>query len=311
MTSSRITTAATGDRFLTNLQGTYRTLSSLQEQISSGQRVNRPSDDPLAAAQARLRQVDLDQIAASKKSAESATTWLSTTETALGNLSDILQRARELTVQGANSTYNQNQRDAIASELDQLAAQAKQLMAAKAGDAYVFCGTKTTTAPYNAGSDAYQGDTNTVSRDVGNATTIAVTVTFGAIGGAATLNARSLIGEGATANDDRVLDTLETIAANMRTSNVGALGTTDLRSLQANLDAVASARAAVGATQNRVDNSISRMDQVAQLANEVLGDLTGTDYTKAITEFNAQQNAYLAALKSGATLVQTSLLDFI
>lgn len=57
--------------------------------------------------------------------------------------------------------------------------------------------------------------------------------------------------------------------------------------------------------------SVARMDQLAFTTTQVLADLTGTDYTKAITEFNAQQNAYTAALKSGSTLVQISLMDYL
>ena len=290
----RVTNSSITDRFLTNVQRSYRDMARLQEQISSGQRVNRPSDDPLAAAQARLRQVDLDQIASDKRSATSATDWLTATETGLSQINDLLQRARELTVLGANSTYSQFQRDAIASEIDQLLAQAKQVMGSKSGEAYIFSGTKTDTAPYNTGSDTYQGDGNAVNRGIGNGTTVAVTVSFNGVGSASPMTL-----------------TAQTLSANLRAGNVAALGTSDLRNLKANLDAVANARAAVGATQNRVDISIARMDQLSLTATQVIGDLTGTDYTKAITEFNAQQNAYVAALKSGATLVQTSLLDFI
>jgi flagellar hook-associated protein 3 FlgL len=313
MTNMRVTNSAITDRFLTNVQRSYRDLSRVQEQISSGLSINRPSDDPLHFAQARLRQVDLDQIEASKRSAQTASGWLAQAETSLSAITDLVHRARELTIQGANSTYNAQQRETIAGEIDQLAAQAKQLMNARSGEAYIFSGTATTTAPYAAGSDAYLGNVNAVNRDMGEQSTIELTVAFSAVGSATPLklNAQSLVGEGNGAADGRVLDTLQTISTNLRANNIAALGTSDLRSLQANQDAIGSARAAVGAATNRVDMSVARLDQLSFTTTQVLGDLTGTDYTKAIAEFNSQQNAYMAALQSGARLVQNSLMDFI
>ena len=309
----RVTNSSITDRFLDNVQRSYREMSRVQEQISTGRSINRPSDDPLHSAQARLREVDLEGIEASKRSAGVAGDWLTIAETSLASLTDVVQRARELTIQSANSTYSTLQRSAMAGEIDQLIAQAKQLMNARSGEAYVFSGTKTTTAPYNAGSDAYQGDANAVTRDMGNSSTIQLNVPFAAVGSVTplALSAQSILGEGNTGADGRLLDSLQTVAANMRAGNVGALGTADLRNIQANLDALGSARAAIGAAQNRVDMSIARMDQLAFTTNQVIADLTGTDYTQAITEFNAQQNAYTAALKSGATLVQSSLMDYL
>lgn len=314
MSTLRITNSSITNRFLTNVQAGYQALAGTQEQIATGQRVNRPSDDPLAAAEARLRQVDLDQIASAKRSAAAATAWLGAQETGLAAVTDVLQRANELTVQGANGSYNQEQRNSIALEIDQLVQRAKQAMNGRSGEAYVFSGTATGSAPYGPGSDAYLGNENAVMRDLGQQTSIQVNpqlLPLGA-GSPVPLTAKAILGEGASAAPDgRVLDTLERIAANLRAGNVAALGTTDLRDLKANLDAVGNARAAVGAAQNRVDTAVDHMDALSALTTSVLGDLTGTDFAQAVTNLQAQQNAYVAALRSGATIVQTSLMDFL
>lgn len=314
MSTLRITNSSITNRFLTNVQAGYQALAGTQEQIATGQRVNRPSDDPLAAAEARLRQVDLDQIASAKRSASAATAWLGAQETGLAAVTDVLQRANELTVQGANGSYNQDQRNSIALEIDQLVQRAKQAMNGRSGEAYVFSGTATGSAPYAAGSDAYLGDENAVMRDLGQQTSIQVNPQLLPLGSVTPvpLTAKAILGEGGSPTPDgRVLDTLERIAANLRAGNVAALGTTDLSSLKRNLDTVGNARAAVGAAQNRVDTAVDHMDAMSALTTGVLGDLTGTDFAQAVTNLQAQQNAYVAALRSGATIVQTSLMDFL
>lgn len=315
MGTLRITNSSLTNRFLTNVQAGYQSLAATQEQIATGQRVNRPSDDPLASAEARLRQVDLDQITAAKRSASAATTWLGAQETGLSGVNDVLQRATELTVQGANASYTQSQRNSIAIEIEQLVQRAKQALNSRAGDAYVFSGTATDSAPYAPGSDAYLGDEQAVLRDLGQLSSVQVNPPVAAIGAATpvTLTAKAVLGEGTAAAtpDGRVLDTLEQIAIHLRAGDVGQLGTTDLKALKANIDAVGNARAAVGAAQNRVDTAVDHLDAMSALTTGVLGDLTGTDFVQAVTNLQAQQNAYVAALRSGATIVQTSLMDFL
>ena len=310
MANLRITDSQVSSRFLANVQRTYSDLSKTHEQVITGNRVNRASDDPLAYAQGRLRQVDLDSIESANRSAGTAKAWLGAADTSLASLTDLLHRANELTVQGANSTYNAEQRKSIATELDSIIAQAKSLMNAKSGDAYVFSGTATDTAPYN-GTDVYQGNANAVLRDLGSGGSVELTATFAAVGGSAKLNAQSLLGEGNAAADGRILDTLQTIAAHMRANDVAALSGGDLGELKNNIEALANARAAIGSAQSRVDIATAQLAQLKETTTSALGDWTASDYTEAISKFNSQQTAYMAALQSGAKLVQTSLMDFI
>src|SRR5881628_446399 len=104
----RISNNMMSDRLLSNLQRSYSRMATTQEQISTGKRVNRPSDDPTAAGAERLRTADLEGIRRSQDSVAAAADWLSASETALSSVNDIVARARELTVQGANASSDQN-----------------------------------------------------------------------------------------------------------------------------------------------------------------------------------------------------------
>src|SRR5947207_11988745 len=130
----RVTNNMMSDRLLANLQRSYTQMATTQEQVTTGRRVNRPSDDPVAAAAERLRQGDLEGIKRSQDSVDGANGWLSATEGGLASLQDIISRARELALQGANASTDQNGRNAIAGELDQLVQSAKDAVNAKYGD---------------------------------------------------------------------------------------------------------------------------------------------------------------------------------
>jgi flagellar hook-associated protein 3 FlgL len=114
----RISNNMMSDRLLANLQRSYSRMATTQEQISSGSRVNRPSDDPTAAGAERLRSAELEGIRRSQDSVAAANGWLTASESALSSLGDVVSRARELALQGANASIDQNGRNVIAGEID-------------------------------------------------------------------------------------------------------------------------------------------------------------------------------------------------
>jgi flagellar hook-associated protein 3 FlgL len=310
----RIANNMVSDRLLYNLQASYARMAKTQEQITTGRRVNRPSDDPTAAGTERLRLADLEGIKRSQDSVDNANGWLTASESAISSLGDIVSRARELALQGANASTDANGRNAIAAEIDQLAQAAKDTVNVKYGDAYIFSGTASNQPPYSAATgDAYQGDANAVIREAGPGAQLQVNAPFVPVGGggAVALTGATILGGGNAAGDGRILDTLETLAAHLRAGNVAAVGNADLQAIDANQTALGNARGAVGAMMNRADAAKSRLEQLEDLTNKGLTDLTGVDMAKAITDFTAQQSAYQAALKVGAQIIQPSLVDFI
>ncbi|QEC46819.1 flagellar hook-associated protein 3 [Baekduia soli] len=316
----RLTNSTIGNRVLADLQASYTRMATTQEQISSGRRVNRPSDDPVAAATERLRNGDLEGIRRSQESVNTATSWLGASETALSSVNDVLSRARELAVQGANGTNNQAARNQIADEIDQLVKSAKDAVNVKVGDAYIFSGTRSDVAPYaDATGDAYQGDAGAVTREAGPGATLQLNPPFAAVGATPAgsteaLTGASLLGGGAGAADGRVLDVLQTLSAHLRggtAADITAIQNSDLGRLQTVQTAVSNARGAVGITLNRAEAATSRLQDLQELTTQGISDLTGVDLAKALTDYTSQQSAYQATLKVGAQIIQPSLVDFL
>src|SRR5689334_22931597 len=103
----RITNNMVSDRVIADLQARYAQMANTQLQISTGRRVNQPSDDPIAAAQERLRQSELSGIQASQSSVAGTQSWLNQSETSLTEVQKVLSRANELALQGATGTMSQ------------------------------------------------------------------------------------------------------------------------------------------------------------------------------------------------------------
>jgi flagellar hook-associated protein 3 FlgL len=313
----RITNNMASDRVIADLQAQYATMANTQLQISTGQRVNQPSDDPTAAAQERLRNSELSGIKSSQSSVATAQTALNSSESSLENVRSVLSRANELALSGANGSASQDDRNAMASEIDQLIQSTKDAMNTKVGDTYIFSGTKSDVAPYSAASgDTYQGDGGALLRDGGAGVVLQTNPAFVGVGGGAAvpLTADAILGNGSAAGDGKVLDALTQLAAHLRggtPADIQAIQTTDLQAIKANQTAVSSAVSAIGAMSNRATAALSRLTDLEDTAKQSIDDLTGVDLAQAITDYSAQSAAYQASLKVGAQIIQPSLLQFL
>lgn len=148
--------------FLNALEAAQRRIVDTQKQVSTGRRVNTPSDDPVAAA--RIAQLDaaLSKLDQFRANGDVARTQLGFEETALADVIDNMQRIRELAVQANNATLSDPDRAVIARELRET--RAALLALANTTDAegkFLFAGYSEHTQPFTnaaSGGVVYNGD---------------------------------------------------------------------------------------------------------------------------------------------------------
>jgi flagellar hook-associated protein 3 FlgL len=300
----RITTQMIAHRSLVDLTQSYDRLSTTQEQLSSGKRINLPSDDPYGAGHAVELSGELAGLSTYSRNVDDGTAWTQATDGALMNMQNITQRARELLVEAGNDTTGQAGRNDTAAEIDQLTDALKQEANTQYAGQYVFAGTATTTAPYTiGGADTYNGNTGTISRQIGPGSSIQVNSDIS-----------SVLGSGQSAADGKLLATLRDISQHLRggtTADANALRTTDLANLDSNLDALSTLQANVGATENRLALAASRISDLQISTTKLLSDTQDVDFAKAATDYSTEQASYTAALRASANIIQSSLLDFL
>ncbi|OEY67365.1 flagellar hook-associated protein FlgL [Marinobacter sp. X15-166B] len=137
-------------------------INKTSEQISTGKRVNRPSDDPVAAARILKLNQEMGRIDQYQRNADLANNRLSQEEGALGSMVDVVQRVRELTVQAGNGSLSPDDRKAIAAELKERLGQLSALANTRdASGEYIFSGFQGNTPAFGqniSGDWVYQGD---------------------------------------------------------------------------------------------------------------------------------------------------------
>jgi flagellar hook-associated protein 3 FlgL len=291
----RITAGMSQRHVLADLRRVQERLADAQSRVSSGKRIEKPSDDPLGAERAVRLRDELETTSAYSTAVDESKSWLDATDSALSSINDLVQRARELTVQAANGATTPAARQSIKLELDSLTDQLKTTLNGAYDGRYIFSGTATDTPPYDLNSatpDAYQGDANPVVRQIGPGVSVQVNV---------------------TADDvlSGLLPALRSISAHLASNDAASLQTTDLQALDTGLDTVANVRSQIGATTNRVTAAGQRLDDMHDVTTAFLSKTEDADLPQALTDLSAQQNALTAALHGGSTLIQQSLMDFL
>jgi flagellar hook-associated protein 3 FlgL len=302
----RITTQMTAQNLLANINQSLDRISTTQQELSTGKRINQPSDDPYGTSLSLQLNNELGGLNDYNKNFTDGTAWAQAGTAALSDITNAVQRIRELVVQAANGTQTQSDMSADASEVNQLIDQIKQDANTQYNGQYIFSGAATSTAPYQAGSnDAYAGDNGQVTRVIGPNTSIAVNANLAGVLGTGQTTA------GQPAGDGQLLNTLRNIADDMQSGNSNALSATDLSQLDTNLNSLTGLSANLGAVTDRLQMAASRIQSLQASDTQVLSNTQDADMAQTEIDFSTEQAALTAALQAGAHIVQQSLMDFL
>ena len=168
----------------------------------------------------------------------------------------------------------------------------------------MFAGTLTTTPPYLQGAnDEYHGNAETISRAVGPGASVTITT-----------NISTLLGNGEASGDGKLLDTLRTIATHMRggtAEDSAALGTTDLKNIDANSETLSQLQAGAGSSIDQLRTALSRNEGLQMSITTSLSNTEDANIAATSIAYSNELAAYEAALRAGASIVQESLLNFL
>ncbi|MDE3077636.1 MAG: flagellar hook-associated protein FlgL, partial [Chloroflexota bacterium] len=190
MIGFRVTNQMILDTVLNNLLQNEQALEKSQQQVTTGHVINQPSDDPFTAAQAVTFRQRIGLNGQLQRNLDAADGWLTATDSALGSVGDVLQRARQLALQGANDTMTPSDRQKIALEIHQILLNVVDVSNSKFGGEFIFAGTKTTVQPFihngstqspnisqnNPSPVTYVGDGGAVARQTDQAAQLQVNV---------------------------------------------------------------------------------------------------------------------------------------
>lgn len=296
---SRMATDQVSRNFLADLENDYRSLAKVQRQLSTGKRVMSPSDDPVGIALALGLRRDQGANAAWGRNIDDSLTWMDTTDRALGQALDVVQRAHELAVQGGNGTLSADSRALIAAEVETLKSQFVEVGNSSIGGRFIFGGTATDRQPFDPGTETatLPINTNLMNREVAQGSVISVNITAD----------RLQDPPGATPDIFTTLDGLATALRNNDTAGIA----TALGQFSVHQDNISALRGEQAAKINRLELTASRFEAQKIATNDQLSKIEDVDMAQAITDASMRESVYRASLAVGAKVIQPSLLDFL
>ncbi len=303
MTALRVTTQLLVDRSVRNINNQTNRLLTLQEQLATGLRVNRPSDDPIDARRAVSIRSLIGKNEQYLANISMVNSPVAETNTSIETILSSFNRAWELTLRGANGTNAQSQLDALALEIDQILEGIFSTANHETNGRYLFGGTRTTAPPYEAVRNA-EGEITAVNF-VGNTEAVRV-----AISDVLDLQYNET-GPDVFSETQDIFQTLIDVRDSLRAGDTGALGSVRLEEMETVRVQLTSALARVGSIQNRLDRSVEEFEEFTFQLQTQLSDAIDADYAEVITELNAQTNAFQAALSAAARAILPSLLDYV
>jgi flagellar hook-associated protein 3 FlgL len=143
----RVTDLTKQNSVIRNVATNADKLQKLQENMASGKRVNRLSDDPIAATQIQDTRTRISYLDRVKQNIQNNYQWLDRTDAELGHIGEMLQRAKQLALAQANDTADESTRRVTSEEFQDIINNLVNAGNSKVGKVYIFSGSKTLTKP--------------------------------------------------------------------------------------------------------------------------------------------------------------------
>ncbi|OKP85569.1 flagellar hook-associated protein FlgL [Paenibacillus sp. P32E] len=302
----RVTSNMMNSQLLLNLNRNARTMNDTQLQLSSGRKINKPSDDPVGITYSLRYRAELSSNEQYTKNVDSSISWLDYNDTVLGQAGDVVQRLRELTVEASNGTNPQSALDSINQEVMQLKEQFVDISNSKLNGKYIFNGEKYDTKPYDfaKGADGTYDVSQAITTDPGQINYIV------GEGVQLPINMTGNDVFGNTGDVDNVFTVFNNISAALKSGDYKGVSN-QLNNIDSRVEKLLTARSEIGAKTNRVELMQDRLGDLNTNLTDLQAKTEDADYEGLIMQSKIQENIYNASLSVGAKIISTSLVDFI
>lgn len=296
----RVTNQMMASKMLTGINNLRSYTASLTNQITTGERFSKVSEDPVAGGEVMRIQSRGLMVKQWETSLANTKSWVRATEAKLGDITDLLNQAKELALTGANGSASDETRKALAPAGEQLLQNLLAALNEREPEGALFGGFVTDSDPFAinlaTGTVTYAGDSGLMQRDVGPGVTMTANLPGDRI-----VNA---------ASPDNMLTVVWDLAEGLKAGDIARVGGT-LDRLDSVRESAVALRSEMGARDKRIEHLESRMKDAHVTLEEALQQAQGVDVAKALMDLNLADTTYRAALQVGARVLPPTLADFL
>ena len=329
----RITNQMMSKSFLRDLGRNQNYMKKINDQLTSGKEIRRPSDNPFKVARSMQLNRDIAANTQYNENIKDTTNWLDTTDTALEQLGNSFQRFRELMVSAGNAGYGSDEKKAIRDEMNEKVNEIAQILNSSFDGKYIFGGTKVSSKPIGSSKsvdtgnnyinlagksgevlelnnldESVQNQINMIDKKLNVEVSQGVTMEY-------SVSAMDLLmfnnENGVSVN---VMDLLKGITDDVASANIdesSKITNEYLKSMDETITNLLKIRAEVGAKQNRMEAAGNQNDEQNFNLKDILSQTEDIDFAEKNIEATVAQSIYMASLQVSAKIIQPSLLDFL
>ncbi len=293
----RITTSMIYSQSLNNLNQQSEQYFYQNKLVSSGKKINSPSDDPVGMVKVlglRTLGKSLDQY---QKNIDNGTSRLRYTDSALMSVEQILTDSKVLAEQMATGTYNEDQRRVLSVQAGQLFDQMMEVGNTKVVDKYIFSGFKTDTKTFTRDENyniSYHGDDNNIQLSINQSTKVTVNTT----------------GQRTFIKDLNVFDVLKDLRLALDENSQDGVQQS-LEALDDAMQQVVEQLAIVGTSLQQMETAKSMNENLGFNTDALLSDTEDTDMLEAVTALEERKLIFQATLQSTSMISGLTLVNYI
>lgn len=300
----RITNKILTGNYLKNVNRNLENMNELEDQMSSGKLIRRPSDNPYDVSRSMEVNASISRNTQYKRNIGDSQSWVDMTDEALSQISDDLQRISEILTAAANTAVNTDEEYySYKTEIEQKIKGIIDSGNTNLNGKYIFGGHKTTKPPFEAAADGtlqYVGENGSITADKG--------LIYREISPNVTIDI-NITGDKITRNGE-LESALGSVLSHLNAENAGQLSD-DIGKINALRDNILNLRAEVGAKSNRLEAAAKNNETYDYNMTEVLTKIEDIDITEKTIQTKVAENVYTASLMVGSKILQPSLLDFL
>ena len=299
----RVTQESLNRTALSNINLNYKKMQEIQEKLSSGKQINRPSDDPSGTRKVLGLRAEELQVQQFLDNTETAKEQINYTSNTLESIQELFLKIKDLAIQAGNDTLGQSDRNIIANELDELLESVLQNANTDNNGRYIFSGTKTLTSAFTATRDSngnissvsYNGNNEEIKYQIGPDTFIQVNLPGGKL-----------------FQDNKAFSTLVSLRDSLKASTFDPTAFSNLRNtLDTATNALSTEITRFGAKANRLEMTTNSLGNSQTALKELISYTEDADIASLIMDLKHQENVLQSSLKTGAMVIQPTLLDFL
>ena len=320
----RVTNNMLVNNMVYNLNQNLKKLEKLQYQLATGKKFRVPSDDPIGASKSLKFNTDISKLEQYERNVKDALSWMSDTEAALGEIGEVLKRAKELTVDAANGTKTTEDLNKIREEIDQLKEHLIQIANTTYAGRHVFSGYKTDqelldeNGNYKINLELLDDEAEIFEYNVGVSEKVKVNTLGSRVFGKVDFDKDTKTIEGIpefsfevdAGDKPYLIAVFEELSDGLQNGNHDKIQQA-LTNLDNAMEQVLSVRAEVGAKMNRLELTDKKLGVQIVSVKELLSYNEDVDIAEAFMNINVAQNVYVSSLMTGARIIQPTLVEFL